>query len=173
MIKTSRIVLRSKDPSDAWDDYGWETDPELTRLDAAPLSYISYARYLEDYTWDLRTPRTTSRQFAIDTLDGKHIGNCSYYNLDRNKKDVELGIMIGDRDYWSKGYGVDTINTLLEHIFTQLNVARVHLKTLDWNIRAQKCFVKCGFDECGTMNMDGHTFMLMEIFRKDWEDKGD
>jgi len=169
MIKTARIKLRDKDPADAWDDYSWETDPELARLDAAPVIPISYSQYLVDYTWDLRTPRTTSRQFAVDTIDGKHIGNCSYYNLDRNRCEAELGIMIGDRNYWNKGYGVDVISALLEHIFQETKVNRVHLKTLDWNARAQKCFQKCGFTPCGELTRDGYSFMLMEISRKDWE----
>ncbi len=171
MIKTCRIVLRDKDPSDAWDDYSWETDPELAKLDAAPVSFISYSQYLVDYTWDLRTPRTTSRQFAVDTLDGKHIGNCSYYNLNTSRGEAEMGIMIGDRDYWNKSYGVDVISSLLDHIFQHTKVDRVHLKTLDWNARAQKCFRKCGFAECGQMSMDGYSFMLMEISRKEWEKK--
>ena len=169
MINGSRILLRDKDPSDAWDDYSWETDPELAKLDAAPIAFISYSQYLVDYTYDLRMPRTTSRQFAVDTLDGKHIGNCSYYNLDKNRGEAEMGIMIGDRDYWNKGYGVDVINTLLDHIFQKTKVDRVHLKTLDWNARAQKCFRKCGFTECGQLGMDGFSFTLMEISRSEWE----
>jgi [ribosomal protein S5]-alanine N-acetyltransferase len=165
----SRIVLRDKDPSDAWDDYSWETDPELAKLDAAPVLPISYSRYLMDYTQDLRIPRTTSRQFAVDTLDGIHIGNCSYYNLDRSRGEVELGVMIGKRDYWNKGYGVEIIDALLEYIFVQMRMKRAHLKTLDWNARAQKCFQKCGFAECARIARDGYNFVLMEIHREKWE----
>src|SRR3989338_675531 len=171
MNNGNRIKLREKDPSDAWDDYSWETDPELAKLDAAPVYQISYSQYLTDYTLDLRAPRTGSRQFAVDTLDGKHIGNCSYYNLDRYRGEVELGIMIGDRDYWNKGYGTDIINALLEHIFKQTSVDRVHLKTLDWNTRAQKCFEKCGFAECSRLSRDGYNFIQMEIYRNNWESR--
>ena len=169
MTNTRRIILRDKDPSDAWDDYCWETDPELAKLDAAPLIPITYSQYLSDYSWDLRTQRTTSRQFAVDTLDGVHIGNCSYYNLDRIRGEVELGIMIGNRDFWSKGYGMDIIEALLDHIFNHVTVNRVHLKTLDWNERAQKCFTKCGFSEYGRVTRDGYNFILMEISRDRWD----
>ena len=81
--------------------------------------------------------------------------------------------MIGDRNYWNKGYGVDVISALLEHIFQETKVNRVHLKTLDWNARAQKCFQKCGFTPCGELTRDGYSFMLMEISRKDWESRPD
>jgi RimJ/RimL family protein N-acetyltransferase len=169
MINGKRIILRDKDPSDAYDDYSWERDPELSRLDAAPVTSMTYDQYLVEYTSELNTPHTSSRQFAVDTPDGKHIGNCSYYNLDRFRGEVELGIMIGDREYWNKSYGVDIIATLLDHIFTKTSVKRVHLKTLDWNIRAQKCFRKCGFTDCGHLKREGYVFKLMEIPRKEWE----
>ncbi len=165
----NRIVLRDKSADDAWDDYDWETDPELARLDAAPVLKIPYSVYLEDYTEDLRHPFRNSRHFAVDTLDGRHIGNCSYYNIDLMRGETEIGIMIGDRDYWDKGYGADIITTLVDHIFTKTGISRLHLKTLEWNTRAQKCFQKCGFIPCGRLDRDGFSFLLMELFRFQWE----
>ena len=78
-------------------------------------------------------------RFAVETLDGKHIGNCAYYGVNETKGEAELGIMIGDRDCWDKGYGADAVGTLLDYIFRRTNLKRIHLKTLDSNIRAQKC----------------------------------
>lgn len=169
MIINSKIILREKTPDDAWDDYAWDTDAELARLDAAPALSIPYSQYLMDYTEALRNPHITSHRFAVDTLDGKHIGNCSYYNLNKFKGEVELGIMIGNRDYWDKGYGADAVITLLNHIFGKTKVNRIYLKTLDWNTRAQKCFQKCGFTSCGQLARDGYNFQLMEIYRSQWQ----
>ncbi|MFC1921057.1 GNAT family N-acetyltransferase [Chloroflexota bacterium] len=171
MITSSRIVLRDKTTADAWDDYAWETDPELARLDAAPVLSIPYSHYLSSYTEELLHPYRNSRQFAIDTPDGKHIGNCSYYNIDKFRGETELGIMIGDRDYWDKGYGVEVIDSLIDHIFNWTNLDRIHLKTLDWNTRAHNCFKKCGFTPCGQIERSGYSFVLMEIHRKNWEEQ--
>lgn len=172
MIISSKVILREKTPADAWDDYAWETDPELARLDAAPppLS-ISYSRFLSDYTNELYSSSTTSHRFAVDTLDGKHIGNCSYYNLDETRGEVELGIMIGNRDYWNEGYGTDAVTTLVNYIFRQTDLNRIYLKTLDWNTRAQKSFHKCGFTPYGQMAKDGYNFVLMEIYRSQWQEQ--
>ena len=171
MIISSKIILREKSPDDAWDDYAWDTDPELARLDAVPTLSIPYSQYLSDYTRALSNPPRTSHRFAVDTLDGKHIGNCSYYNLDEDKGEVELGIMIGNRDYWDKGYGTDAITTLVNHIFRQKNLKRMYVKTLDWNGRAQKCFKKCGFIPYGQLARDGYSFVLMEISRSQWQEQ--
>ncbi|MFC2069587.1 GNAT family N-acetyltransferase [Chloroflexota bacterium] len=161
--------MRDKTTTDAWDDYAWETDPELARMDAAPVVSIPYSQYLSDYTEELLHPYMNNRRFAIDTPDGKHIGNCSYYNIDKFRGETELGIMIGDRDYWDKGYGVEVISSLVDHIFRWTNLDRIHLKTLDWNTRAQTCFNKCGFTPYGQLDRDGFTFVLMELQREQWE----
>lgn len=171
MIISSKVILREKTPADAWDDYAWETDPELARLDAAPPLSISYSRFLSDYTNELYSSSTTSHRFAVDTLDGKHIGNCSYYNLDETRGEVELGIMIGNRDYWNEGYGTDAVTTLVNYIFRQTDLNRIYLKTLDWNTRAQKSFHKCGFTPYGQMAKDGYNFVLMEMYRRQWQEQ--
>lgn len=171
MTDSKRITIRDKTTEDAYDDYSWETDPELAALDAAPVLPIPYSQYLLDYQYEINLGSSTSHQFSIDTLEGEHIGNCSYYNLDRDNSDVELGIMIGNREYWNKGYGMEAIATLLDHIFNNLPVNRVHLKTLEHNHRAQKCFRKCGFNQCGNMVRRQYRFMLMDITREQWQSR--
>ena len=47
MIFGKKVILREKRTDDAWDDYSWETDPELSRLDAAPVLTMPYSEYLE------------------------------------------------------------------------------------------------------------------------------
>ena len=169
MSTGKKIVLRDKKLADARDDYAWQTDPELTRLDAAPQLAITFAHYLLDYTNELHSSDSTKRRFAIETLDGKHIGNCGYYSIDETKGEAELGVTIGNRDYWNKGYGTDAVTTLVDYIFRETNLNRIHLKTLDWNIRAHKCFQKCGFTPCGHSFRGKYSFILMEIHRKQWE----
>ncbi len=171
MINGIRIILREKNTADAWDDYAWDTDPELAQLDAAPVLTIPYSDYLLEYTSELQSHRPTSRRLSVDTLDGQHIGNCSYYNLDETKRETELGIMIGNRDYWNKGYGTDAITALVDHIFRQMNLNRIYLKTLESNTRAQKCFKKCGFTRYGQLDKDGFRFTLMEINRDQWPEQ--
>ena len=171
MIIGSKIKLRDKRLSDARNDYQWQTNPELVRLDAVPLLTTSFPQYLLDYTSALRYPTSTRHVFAIETLDGKHIGNCVYYNVNETKSEAELGIMLGDGDHWDRGYGTDAVTTLVNHIFQQTNLKRIYLKTLDWNQRAQKCFQKCGFTPCGRLVRDGYNFVLMELHRKQWGER--
>ena len=105
------------------------------------MAYNDFLRYSQE---EIDFPSSRSKRFGIDDHTGKHIGNCMYYDIDTRRHETELGIMIGDRAYWSKGYGTDAVDTLLKYIFTQTNMKRVYLHTLDWNQRAQKSFGKSG-----------------------------
>ena len=165
MLRGQKVILREKKYSDSDNDYSWRKDPELIILDAAPRLKLCRREYIAYSNEEIRNPHRRRRRFAIDSIDGKHIGNCMYYDIDEINKQAELGILIGDKDYWGKGYGTDAINTLVSHIFNSSNIKRVYLKTLDWNIRAQRCFQKCGFVHCGKVTKNDNNFIVMEIYR--------
>ena len=170
MIKGRLIVLREKRLEDAALDYEWRTDEELSALDAATplrMSYSSYLRLIED---EIRHPVPWSKRYAIESHDGKQIGNCMYYDIDTAKGQAELGIMIGNRDYWNKGYGTDAVNTLTSHIFNTTTFGRIYLHTLSWNLRAQKSFQKSGFVIVKPVRRSGYDFILMELMKDRWEE---
>ena len=169
MITGNKVILRDKSLSDVRNDYAWQTDPELAFLDATMTMDVSFAEYLLDYAQQIRNTNHASRRFAVTTLEGKLIGNCSYYHIDEASGEAEVGIMIGDRDYWDKGYGTDAVIALLDYIFRQTDLRRVYLKTLDWNLRAQRCFQKSGFSTYGYRQQDGNNFVLMEMTRPQWQ----
>jgi len=169
VINGNKVKLRNKRLADAQNDYAWQTDPELARLDAAPLLSGTFAWYLSGYAIELLYPSSTRYQFAIETVEGEHIGNCGCYDIDEATGEAELGIMIGNRDYWNKGYGTEAMSLLVSYIFRRTNLKRLYLKTLDWNSRAQKCFNKCGFTFSGHLVKNGLSFVLMEIHREWWE----
>ena len=163
-----KVILREKRIEDAWMDYLWRTDEEIARLDAAyplKMKFENFRRLQED---QFRYPTPASARFSIDTQDGKYIGNCMYYDFDAVNKQAEVGIVIGDRDYWSRSYGYDAVVTLLEHIFANIQVDRLYLHTLDWNKRAQRAFEKCGFTAIRNVRRTGLDFVLMDITRKHW-----
>ncbi len=170
MITEIKIKLREKKLSDALDDFSWRADPELAKLDAAPILTLTLPEYLSSYAAELRYPSPTKHPFAIETSEGKHIGNCAYYNISKFEGEAELGIMIGDRGYWDKGYGTDAVTTLVDYIFRNTKLNRIHLKTLKSNQRAQRCFEKCGFSPYRQRKQGRYNFVLMEIYRQQWEE---
>jgi RimJ/RimL family protein N-acetyltransferase len=172
-LRGVRVILREKRLEDAEHDYIWRCDPELARLDAAYPLTMNYDRYLKIFEEQLRYPTPGSHHFAIDVAEDKFIGNCMYYDLDSINREAELGIVIGDRDYWSGAYGYDAVVTLLDYMFLEINLKRVYLHTLEWNQRAQRCFAKCGFSPVRKVRRMGQDFILMEVWRDEWLEKAE
>ena len=168
-LRGTRVVVREKDLSDVSDDYDWRTDAELAKLDATrPLgmSYDDFYRYSKE---DLTLPSMRSKRLAIDTIEGKHIGNCMFYDIDLRDGEAEVGIMIGDKDYWGQGYGTEAMGVLLDHMFTAYPFNRIYLHTLTWNQRALNSFRKSGLRELRQVRRSGSDFIEMEILRHEWE----
>jgi len=165
-----KVRVREKRVEDIRNEYMWRVDPELSRLDATrpmTMSYEDFFRYSKE---EMQFPNYRSKRLAVETLEGVHIGNIMYYDLNMQNSQAELGIMIGDKGYWSSGYGTDTVNTLVRHLFTILELDRVYLHTLSWNYRAQASFAKSGFKLVRNVKRGGQDFILMEVLRSDWEE---
>jgi RimJ/RimL family protein N-acetyltransferase len=156
------VVLRSKRLGDAHDDFRWRTDTELSSFDAARPFSATYNDYLALYRDDLLFPSPYRKGLAIEDYDGRHIGNVMYYNIDAIRREAELGITIGERGYWSRGYGRDAVATVVRHIFRTTGFRRVYLKSLDWNVRAQRAFERAGFRMCGRLRRGDSVFVIME-----------
>ena len=82
--------------------------------------------------------------------------------------------MIGEKAYWSKGYGSDAVTTLVRFAFEEMNLNRVELHVYDFNLRGQAAYRKCGFREEGRMRDAHHTegrfhdVVVMAVLRDEW-----
>ena len=169
VVRGTRTLLREKRLADATDDFRWRSEADLSRYDAAKPLSMEYREFLLLYEEELRYPSQYRRSLAIDDETGKHIGNVMYYNIDAVHHEAELGITIGEPEYWNRGYGTEAARLLVERLLRDLGFKRVYLKTLEWNQRARKAFGKAGFSECGRVYRSGNSFILMEV-RREWLD---
>ncbi|MEZ4522822.1 MAG: GNAT family protein [Thermomicrobiales bacterium] len=88
--------------------------------------------------------------FAIE-VDGTFIGQCGLHNFNETSRTAELGIGIGDKDYWGRGYGREAVNLLVEYAFRYRNFRRVWLWVHADNERAIRAYLACGFVEEGRL----------------------
>ena len=83
-----------------------------------------------------------------DTIEGAHIGSVGLRILPAHKN-AELGIMIGDKRYWNKGYGSDAMRVILRYGFDRLQLHRIGLKVYSYNPRAYHVYKRFGFKKEG------------------------
>ena len=163
------VVLRQKTLEDAAQDYAWRRDPELATFDAARPYGGSFKDYLAIADDELRFPSRYRCTIAVEDFAGSHIGNVMYYNADFQRREAEIGVTIGLREFWGRGYGTDLLHTFAGYLFASLEFERIYLKTLDWNVRAQRCFEKAGFRRYGTSRRGEYNFVLMEVYRPEFD----
>ena len=169
VVAVGRLVrLREKQPEDAPRDYEWRRDIELAAYDATRPITMSYKTFQKTMAEELRRPSKYRRTYAIEEIGGStHIGNVMYYGYDSLLREAELGITIGVREYWGRGYGTDAVRTHLEYAFEELELRRMYLHTLTSNIRAQRAFENAGFRHTRQVRRDGYQFERMEISREE------
>ncbi len=144
-----RLRPVEKDDLPRWVE--WFSDPAVREyMDMVlPLSLAQEERWFDDLQERLSEREVV--MLAIETHDGVHIGNISLFDISWKDRKAELGITIGNRDYWSKGYGCDSIRTMLGLAFADLNLHRVFLRVHADNARGIRCYEKAGFRKEGTL----------------------
>ncbi|AGK98072.1 acetyltransferase, ribosomal protein N-acetylase [Clostridium pasteurianum BC1] len=108
----------------------------------------------EEETWVKAQKGSESGEynFAIEDIKtNKYIGGCGIQKVNWLTRVAVVGIMIGDKDYWSKGYGTDAMKVLMKFIFEDMNINKIRLNTFSFNERAKKCYEKCGFEVEGIL----------------------
>ena len=172
MIPGERIRLRAIEPDDLPNYHRWLNDPEVIRYLTiyAPLSMPDEEAWYEAMRSD-----PNQMVFAIETETGQHIGNVGLMGISSKDRSAELGIVIGDKSQWGKGYGRDAINTMLAFAFNELNLNRVYLRAVTGHTQAIELYGKCGFVEEGRLRECVYSegryqdMVMMSVLRREFE----
>jgi len=155
----------------------WQRDTEFRRLaDGDPVDLFSEKKIKEGFEKSGEDGFKPDRYyFTIRALsDDKPIGFLGLWLNLLTHAEVWVAIGIGDRDYWSKGYGTDAMKLCLRYAFMELGAQRVSLGLFDYNPRALKSYEKAGFRlegrTRGDMLRNGqrHDSLWMGILRDEW-----
>ncbi len=176
MLEGKLVRLRAHAATDIDASLRWINDPEVTRTLAAryPMSRQSETAWLESVSTGGAVHRDHVA-FAIDTREGRHIGNCGIESVSWENRSATAGILIGEKDCWDNGYGTDAMRTMLRFGFHEMNLHRIQLEVLAFNERGQAAYRKCGFAEEGRRRDawygDGayHDVVIMGVLRSEFD----
>jgi RimJ/RimL family protein N-acetyltransferase len=178
MLEGALVNLRAQEAADFERLHRWINDREVARyLDARYEASLAF-----EEGWMARragTPHSlTGANFAIETKDGQHIGGIGLREGSPEDRTAWLAMLIGEKEYWSRGYGSDALRTLLGFAFGEMNLHRVDLDVYDFNARGIAAYRKCGFVEEGRRRHaryhDGayHDVIKMSVLRAEWPPAG-
>ncbi len=170
------VRLAALDPErDAAAFARWSHDTEYRRwLDSDAVRPEIAAQVKAEL--EKRAERPNAFPFGIHTAaDDTFIGFVGLWIRDWSNAEAFVGIGLGDRAYWSRGYGSAAMQLALRFAFHELNLERVSLEANAENARAIRAYEKCGFVHEGNQRewegRDGRRsdIIAMGILRADWE----
>jgi len=127
----------------------------------------------------LKEESPVSYFFSIRTLDDNRLLGEIALDVIHNwvSRNAFVGLGIGIRHDWGRGYGTDAMKTMLRFAFTELNLQRVTLTVFEYNPRAIRSYEKSGFQHEGRMRgallRDGKRWdmLYMSITAEDWKEQ--
>lgn len=189
MIYGERIRLRALERTDLPHFVRWFNDPEvrqgLSRY--LPLSMAEEEIWFENILKREAIERPLGIEVKSEHMPSNKgeeqlqpgwtlIGNAGFFNIDWRNRSAELGIMIGEKTCWNKGFGSETLRLLLRHGFTTLNLHRIYLRVYEDNPRAIRAYQKSGFTLEGRLRQaefhDGqyHDVLVMGVLKPEWKE---
>jgi len=165
-----KCYLSPIDLGDAEKFTGWLNDLEVTEN----LSLYPQAISLEGEKDILGRVASGHNYSIIDIATNELLGNCGFVSVDHLNQTAEVGIFIGNKDYWSKGYGSEALRLLMDFGFKALNLHNIGLTAYSFNKRAIKCYEKIGFRLMGKRRQallrgkDRFDIIHMDILRSEF-----
>ena len=179
MLRGESTNLRAIERSDIERNVRWVNDREVTEhlLLRYPMSEESERAWLEGVI--ARPPSYSGGvDFAIELADsGAHIGNCGLQAAHPVDRSAELGVMIGSKAHWGRGYGFDALRTLVAFGFRTLNLRRIWLRVDADHPRAIALYERVGFRGEGLLRASdwrrGHPVdvLVMGILRTEFDER--
>lgn len=169
-LRTDRVKFTPLQMDNIHRHFRWNNDPELNRLDSEfPYEEESFGAFKSRFEQMCDNPSPSHRNFEIHALDDDEtlIGVAYATRISAHNLHAQLGITIGDRDYWGRGYGRSSFRLLLSFCFEHLGLHRVCAETFEYHTAWRDLVEGMGFKKEGTvreyLRRDG-TYWDKEIY---------
>lgn len=182
-LYSERLRFRAAERSDIPQFLKWINDPEVTEnlMHHYPISITEEESWYEsmiknpaaEHVLVMEVKKAGEDQPDSDTWFP--IGNIQFLDIHWRGLHTEIGIMIGEKDYWDQGYGTEAMRLMLEHGFGTLNLHRIWLQVYNKNIRGIRAYDKAGFIVEGRLReahyQHGRYYdtIIMSVLRSEWE----
>ncbi|MCB1216043.1 GNAT family N-acetyltransferase [bacterium] len=153
-LQDDKVGLRPLEDADAAQLCRWVNDQ-------AVLVYLGIPGRLtegQELAWisAMRGSQSDVVLGIVDLTDGLLVGTVGLHLINRTDSHAMYGIMLGERDRWSRGLGTAAGMLACDYAFNTLNLQRVHLTVADFNPRGTKSYERIGFQHEGRLRQ--HVF---------------
>jgi len=177
MIRHNNIALRAVEEGDASSYLKWINDPETNfyRGLYPPTSEAVANAWIKE-----QLNQTTEKlTFAIEEMRGDAvvglIGFIGLRGICARSRRAEMWIYLGAKNRWGEGFGKDSLFTICQYAFSEMNLHRLWLECDPEHVASVQCYEKNGFVKEGTQREAYYRrgkfrdTIIMGLLRPDWE----
>lgn len=147
-IQGKKVILRAIEEKDLEILHKWANDPEIWYM-LGGWHFPSSMDYMKKWFENLKDDPLNQR-FAVDASGTGLIGTANLTDIDWKNNHAFHGMMLGDKDIRGKGYGIDTIMTIMRYAFEELHLERLDGSMIEYNEISLNIYCKkCGWKEEG------------------------
>ena len=123
-LETPRLLLRAVCQEDVTDEYlAWLNDVEVLRY-RSPKAFPSTMESQRAYIAGIGARGDLMLAICVRE-NRRHIGNIALNSIQFVHRSAELGMMIGAKDVWGKGYAKEAISAVTTHAFANMGLERL------------------------------------------------
>lgn len=151
-LRCGRVEFTSLQMENIHTHFHWNNDPELNRLDSEiPYEEETFGKFKDRFEQMCVNPSPTHRDFEIHALDHEALIGVAYVaRISKYNHHAQVGVTIGDREFWGQGYGRESLALLLTYCFERLDLHRVSAETFEYNTAWRDLVEGMGFQKEGT-----------------------
>src|SRR6266852_1547707 len=144
-LSSRRLYLREVRLEDVNADYyRWMSDPEVTRFLESRF-FPNSMESLRQFVTSKQGDRNNVFLAIVLNEQDRHIGNIKLGPIDWIHRLGEIGILIGEKDCWGKGYATEAISLLADYAFNRLDLHKLTAGCYGNNEGSTRAFEKAGF----------------------------
>ena len=144
IINGKHVKLRAIEQSDFCLIQKWSNDAEVTEM-LGGWHFPSSAQ--DQFKWYQQLHLNSLHQrFAIEVPETGLIGVANLTDINWKDRNAFHGMLIGEKKIQGKGYGMDTVMTLMKLVFEEMNFERLDTTIIEYNERSIHVYTKkCGW----------------------------
>ena len=140
VIHSNRLTLEPFTHKHAINDLvRWLNDPEVVRYSDQRHLKHTFKSVRAYHASFLESP---NHYWAI-VSSGSMIGTITAY-VDEPNSVADVGILVGDKMYWSSGYGSEAFSAVINWLITFRRVRKITAGTMSDNVSMLRVMLKCG-----------------------------
>lgn len=149
-----KVYLRALEKNDLVGNmFQWANDSGVTHYMFMGAVPNTMERLEEEYE-QLLNSKNDVVLAAIDQKTDIHIGNVGLYVINWINRSAEFRIIIGEKEYWNKGYGSELTKLTVTYGYEKLNLNKIWLGVNKDNKSAVKTYEKAGFVYEGNLRQE-------------------